>query len=418
MFNRFERTIAFRYLRSRKKQGFISIIAGFSFLGITLGVATLIVVMAVMNGFHQELLSRILGLNSHLSISHKTGYIRDYDFLAKNLSSLPNVVTASPVVIGQALASANGTHTGAMVRGMKAKDLQNKALIADNITMGSFWNEADDKSRLNSVIIGSKMARSMRLLPGDTIQLISPQTTSTFFGEIPRIKDYKVAGIFEVGMIEYDSSTIFMPIDAAQIYFKSKQAATVIEIDLRDIEQIDVSTKDIQNRFSNDYYITDWKESKSQFFNALTVERNVMFLILTLIIAIAAFNVVASMVMLVNSKSKEVAILRTVGASRGSIMRIFILCGASIGFVGTFAGTMLGLGFALNIESIRLWLEASLGAKLFPEEIYFLSQLPADVQNGDVYQVIMTSLILCFVATIYPAWRAAKISPIEGLKDE
>ncbi len=412
MFNKFERMIAFRYLRSRKEEGFVSIIAGFSFLGIMLGVATLIVVMSVMNGFHEELLKRILGINSHISIMHSQGQITDYQRLTDNLKSLPGIHNASPMVQGQVLATANDKHTGAMVRGMELNDLKNKELVADNILYGDFWQDN------HSVLIGARMARNMHLVPGDQIRLISPKSSTTFFGDIPRVKDYTIAGIFEVGMFEYDSSTIFMPIESAQIYFRSKEAATSIEVDLRTPKDIETVKDEIKARLSSDYYMVDWKAANSSFFSSLKVERNVMFLILTLIIVIAAFNIISGMVMLVTGKNKEIAILRTIGATRGSIMRIFILCGASIGFLGTFLGYLLGLGFALNIESIREVLQELSHSEFFPAEVYFLSQLPANVENSDVYGVVILSLSLSLLATLYPSWRASRISPVEGLHNE
>ena len=418
MFKKFEIKIAFRYLRSKRKEGFISLTSAFSFLGIMLGVATLIVVMAVMNGFHAELLKRILGINAHISIIHKTGNIKEYKKYSEYLSHLSGVHSASPIIQGQVLATANDKHSGVMVRGINLKDIKNKSLIADNIVMGDFWNAADSLSKSNSVIIGSQMAKSMKLLPGDTIRLISPKTSRTFFGDMPRIKDYTITGIFEVGMLEYDSSTIFMPLSAAQTYFKSKNTVSNIEIIIRSPKNIDIVKADIKKHLGDDFYIIDWKESNSSFFNSLKVERTVMFLILTLIIIIAAFNIVSSMVMLVTSKNKEIAILRTIGVSRISVMKIFIICGSSIGILGTFFGFLIGVGFATNIESIRRYLESYTQTDLFSAQVYFLSQLPADVKSQDVLNVVILSIIISLIATIYPAWKAAKVSPIEGLRNE
>lgn len=413
MFGSFERNIAMRYLRSRRKEGFISVIAGFSFLGISLGVATLIVVMAVMNGFRAELMERILGINAHISVSGYVDPITDYDELTKEIRAISGIKRAAPVVQGQVLATANGQNTGVVVKGMELSDLKEKTMIADNIIFGRL-----EEFRDGGVILGSRLARILHVLPGDTIRLISPKTTNTFFGNMPRLKDYRIIGLFEVGMFEYDSSTIFMPMKAAQLYFQHDNTVSSIEVDMENPQEIKSVTEKLAKVTGGKYTIIDWEQANSHFFNSLKVERNVMFLILTLIILVAAFNIIAGMVMLVTGKGKEIAILRTMGATKGAIMRIFFMAGAAIGAAGTFFGVVLGLAFSSNIESIRRFLEGLTNTDLFSAEIYFLSKLPADIQAADVTNVVLMALVLSFLATLYPAWRAAKISPAEGVRYE
>jgi len=413
MFSAFERLISFRYLRSRRRDGFISVIAGFSLTGIALGVATLIVVMAVMNGFRDELLSRILGINAHITIA---GYapITDYQNLAQEIKKIPGVVDASPVVEGQVMVRANGNSSGALVRGISPEDLQRRPLIAKNIKSG---NVANFQGK-DAVLIGTRMAENFGLKAGDYITLISPQTTDTVIGAIPRLKDFRIAGTFEVGMYEYDSSNIFMPLEAGQVYFKSPNAASEIEVMVSEPEKAGMIAAKIFAETGGKYRVSDWKLTNSHFFNALNVERNVMFLILALIILVAAFNIISSLIMLVKDKAKAIAILRTMGASRGSIMRIFFLCGASVGVTGTFLGFLLGLGFARNIDRIKGWLEHLSGTELFAPEIYFLSHLPARVEAHDVIMIVTMSLVLTLLATIYPSLRAARLDPAEGLRYE
>ena len=418
MFGKFETMVAFRYLRSRRKEGFISVIAGFSFTGIMLGVATLIVVMSVMNGFRSELMKRVLGINAHISVAGNQLFVDNYEDVVRRISDIPGVKKVAPVVKGEVLATSNGQHTGVMVRGMNLHDFKRKKIVAENMIFGRMWDDASEIDRKNAVVIGSRISRSMGLLPGDIIRLISPKTTDTFIGSMPRIKDYTVVGVFEVGMYEYDSTTIFMPMEAAQTYFKLPEKTNSIEVYVEDPDKVSAMAESINKVLGEGFYVVDWMQANSSFINSMKVERNVMFLILTLIIIIAAFNIISGMVMLVTDKGKEIAILRTIGASKGSVMRIFFICGSSIGVVGTFFGFLLGLGFAKNIETIRTWLEGLTGTELFAAEVYFLSKLPAEVHNSDVVNVVIMSLVLSFLATLYPAWRASRISPAEGLRYE
>jgi lipoprotein-releasing system permease protein len=414
MFSAFERTVAARYLRPRRTEGFISVIAGFSFLGIALGVATLIIVMSVMNGFREELLKRILGLNGHLEIYASEGVITDYDAAAEVVRGLPGVVQVAPMIEGQVMATAAGRTSGAVVRGIKPEDFRARKLLADHIEQGSL----DDFKGDDTVVIGARLAQRLAVNVGDRITLISPEGRPTAFGTVPRMRAYAVAATFEVGMFEYDSTFVFMPLKAAQVYFRIPDAVSSLEVIASDPDRIQYLRDAIITALNRPVRILDWQQANSSFFNAIEVERNVMFLILTLIIVVAAFNIISSLIMLVKDKGQDIAILRTMGATKGMIMRIFFLSGASIGAVGTLAGFGLGLAFADNIEIIRRWIQGLTGTELFAPEIYFLSQLPAKVDVGEVATVVTMALVLSFLATLYPSWRAARLDPVEALRYE
>jgi lipoprotein-releasing system permease protein len=413
MFSAFERMVALRYLRPRRKEGFISVIAGFSFLGIALGVATLIIVMSVMNGFREELLKRILGLNGHLEVYAAQGTMTNYDPTANIIRGLPGVVQVVPLIEGQVMATAAGRSSGAVVRGIRPEDFRARAILAEHIRSGTLDNFKDD-----SIVMGNRLAERLGVMPGDKVTLISPQGTETAFGTVPRMKAYTVAATFEIGMYEYDSSFIFMPLPAAQIYFKVPKAVTSLEIMAVDPDHVAAVRDEILSALKEPLRILDWQQANNSFFNAIEVERNVMFMILTLIIVVAAFNIISSLIMLVKDKGQDIAILRTMGATRGMIMRIFLLSGASIGCLGTLAGFGLGLAFADNIEFIREMIQKMTGTQLFSPEIYFLSQLPAKVDSGEVLTVVIMALTLSFLATLYPSWRAARLDPVEALRYE
>ena len=414
MFTGFERLMALRYLRSRRQEGFISVIAWFSFAGIMLGVATLIIVMAVMNGFRAELLTRILGVNGHMNITTNTRNIRDFDSLAAKIRAVNGVVSAAPIIEGQVMATANGVASGALVRGLREVDFNRRPILADNIVAGGLAEFAAGKG----VIIGSRMARRMALRPGNKITLISPRGNPSAFGTIPRMKAYRVAALFEVGMSEYDNSFIYMPLAQAQIFFRKKGAVSGIEVMIDNPDKVFATANAVRRAIGADYRILDWQRVNSSFFTALQVERNVMFLILTLIILVAAFNVISSQIMLVNDKAKGIAILRTMGATRGMILRIFFMTGASVGLIGTAAGSALGIAFAMNIESVRQSIQSLTGADLFNAEIYFLSRLPAVLDWAEVITVVLMALVLSFLASIFPARRAACLDPVEVLRYE
>lgn len=415
MFGPFERMVAFRYLRARRKEGFVSVIAGFSLAGIMLGVATLIIVMSVMNGFRSELLGRILGVNGHLAVYALGGRgIPQAEALAGEIKGVAGVTYAIPVVEAQVMATANNVNLGALVRGIEPDALRSRAIFADNIRAGSLA-EFDGP---DAVVIGERMAQKMGITVGDTLTLISPKGQATVFGSVPRVRGYQVAAIFKVGMSEYDGTYVFIPMQAAQAFFQMDGRASQIDIGLTDADITGRAAKQIRPLIGPGVDIYDWRQANSSFFNAVQVERNVMFLILTLIILVAAFNIISGLIMLVKDKGRDIAIMRTMGASRGAVLRIFLMAGASIGVVGTAAGVALGLVFCANIESIRRFIESLSGANLFNAEIYFLSRLPAEVDPSEVVTVVLMALGLSLAATIYPAWRAARLDPVEALRYE
>jgi lipoprotein-releasing system permease protein len=416
VFDAFERMMAMRYLRARRQEGFISVIAGFSLLGIGLGVATLIIVMAVMNGFRAELLGRILGLNGHMTIYSQGGQpLTDYARIAQDLKQVDGVLEAAPLVEGQVMATANSVASGALVRGLRPEDLKQRRLIAGNIVRGSL----NDFQGEDAAVIGIRMAQKFGVSVGDSVTLISPQGNATAFGTVPRLRAYRVAAVFDVGMFEYDSSFVYLPLEAAQIFFRhAPEQVTGVELMVRNPDRIWEFRRSVTQILGPGVRVFDWQQANSSFFSAIQVERNVMFLILTLIILVAAFNIISSMIMLVKDKSRDIAILRTMGATRGTVLRIFFLAGASIGVIGTLLGFGLGMAFTSNIETIRLWLQALTGTPLFSPEIYFLSRLPAKVDAMEVAQVVGMAFALSFLATIYPAWRAAQLDPVEALRYE
>lgn len=414
MFSPVEWMIALRYMRARRAEGFISVIAGFSLMGIALGVATLIIVLSVMNGFRGELLDRILGLNGHIAVVSSTGTLSDYDPLAERVRMIDGVLSVTPLVEGQILATNGGRAAGALVRGVTPEALAARPSIAGNIRLGSL----DQFGGGDAVVMGSRLARTLGVRAGDKVTLVSPRGTVTAFGTVPRMQAYRVAATFEVGMFEFDSTFIFMPLAAAQRYFRLGDTVNQLEVFVEDPDAFQKQRRAIAGVIDPNHRLFDWQQANSSFFNALQVERNVMFLILTLIIVVAAFNIISSLIMLVKDKGSAIAILRTVGASRGLVMRVFFIVGASIGVVGTIAGAILGLVFSKNIEVIRRWLESLTGTELFAAEIYFLSQLPAEVDPGEVIMVVSMALGLSILATIYPSWRASRLDPVEALRNE
>ncbi|MDG1029386.1 MAG: lipoprotein-releasing ABC transporter permease subunit [Alphaproteobacteria bacterium] len=414
IFSPIERLLAFRYIRARRAEGFISVVAWFSLAGITLGVATLIIVMSVMNGFRAELIGRILGLNGHLGVSSVEGGIKDYNKLALRLSEMPTIIAATPQIEGQVMVNANNQARGAVVRGVYWSDLAVRKPLWESLDENAIAAFRDD----GALLIGETMAFTFRLKLGDTITLLSPKGRVTAFGTVPLRRSFKVGGIFKVGMHEYDSSFIFMPLDVAQLFFDTGDIVSGFEVYSSAPLKITAVSNIIKSQLGAKYRVFDWQERNASFLNALKVERNVMFLILTLIILVAAFNIVSSMIMLVRSKNADIAVLRSLGASSSLIMRVFLITGASIGAVGTLAGSLLGLIFCWQIDNIKSGIESLSGAELFSAEIYYLSKLPAVVDPFEVSMVVVMALVLSFIASLYPAWRAAHVAPAEVLRYE
>jgi lipoprotein-releasing system permease protein len=413
-FSPFEWMVSLRYLRSRRKEGFISVIAGFSFLGIMLGVATLIIVMAVMNGFRKELLDKILGLNGHLLVQPLEQPLTDWEVVAERLSKIPGVRLAAPIVEGQALSSSPFNSAGVLVRGIRSADLTKLTSIANNLKQGTL--EGFDTGQ--GLAIGRRLSDNLSVRAGDNITLVAPRGAVTPMGTTPRIKTYKVAAVFEIGMSEYDASIVFMPMPEAQLYFNRAGDVTAIEVYTDNPDRIDVFRRLVSAAAQRPIFMIDWRQRNATFFNALQVERNVMFLILTLIILVAALNIISGLIMLVKDKGRDIAILRTIGSTQGAIMRIFLITGSSIGIVGTIAGFLLGFLVCLNVESIRQFLSWLTRTELFSPELYFLSRLPAEMDVGETTAVVVMSLTLSLLATLYPSWRAARLDPVEALRYE
>jgi lipoprotein-releasing system permease protein len=413
-FSGFEWLVAGRYLRSKRRDGFISVISILSLLGIALGVATLIIVMSVMNGFRAQLLGRILGLNGH-AVVQVFGGVSDYDAVTERLRAVQGVTAAFPIVEGQVLVNTEGgTSRGALVRGMNGGDL--RALTEVSSTLSP--NAMDGFDGGDSVILGARLSQALGLFPGMTVTLIAPKGEVTPFGSTPRIKTYNVAGTFNVGMSEYDQTFIFMPLTEAQLFFGMEGMVSGILVMVNSPDQIAAWREPLRQAAGN-AGISDWQQMNSSLFGALQVERNVMFLILTLIILVAALNIISGLIMLVKDKGGDIAILRTMGATSGSVMRVFIIAGASIGVVGTVVGLLIGVLFCNNIESIRqLLIRLTGNENIFDPTIYFLSQIPAEIDTWEVAAVVAMSLGLSFLATLFPSWRASRLDPVEALRYE
>ncbi|WP_264602901.1 lipoprotein-releasing ABC transporter permease subunit [Rhodobium gokarnense] len=406
--------LAWRYLRARRREAFISVIAGFSFFGIMLGVATLIIVMAVMNGFRTELLDKILGVNGHFLVQPIDGELTDYADVTARLDMVDGVVFSMPYVEGQALVSGPAGAFGALVRGVRQVDLERLPLVGGTVIAGSLENFDTGKG----IAVGARLARSMGVAVGDQVTIVTPRGNATPLGVTPRVKAYPVAAVFEVGMSEYDNTLVFMPFAQAQLYFNQEGRATAIDIFVDDPDAVGEMRPTVEKAAGRPTFIVDWRQRNTTFFSALEVERNVMFLILTLIVLVAALNIISGLIMLVKDKGSDIAILRTMGATRGAIMRVFFITGAAIGTLGTLAGFLLGVVVCANIESIRQFTAWLTSTELFSPELYFLAEMPADMDNGETVTVVVMALVLCFLATLYPAWRAARLDPVEALRYE
>ena len=417
MFSKLERKIAFRYLAA-KRRGFGSVISWVSLIGITLGVATLIVVMSVMGGFHDTLLSRIVGMNGHVVVYYQDGAIQDYDFLIDKMKQnnvvAENAIGIVPIAEGQVMAMANGNNTGAMIRGIRMEDL-----AAKTVTGTKIYGKRLDEIKEDELVVGASLARSLGVTMGDKISLASANNaTPTPFGSMPRIMSYPVMSSFFMGMYEYDSGYIFMPLESAQKYLNIPSSVTHIDLFLKDPEDTEEVRDALTTLLPEGFVVRDWRDLNRGFVGALQVESNVMFLILMLIVIVAAFNIVSSLVMLVKDKSKDIAVLRTFGVSRRSMMKIFILSGTSIGILGAFFGTVFGVLIAIYIEPIRQFFQWATGRDLFPAELYYLSELPSKLVPSTVVGIALLAILLAFLATLYPAWKAASTDPVEVLRNE
>ena len=415
-FSVWERMVAWRYLRARRREGFISVIAGFSFLGIMLGVATLIVVMSVMNGFRSELIRKILGFSGHMAIYRADmSPIQDYrDIIETILKNRPEVKSAMPFVEGQVMASTPRAASGVRVRGLTEGDIRKITGVNNDKLKGAL----DGFGQAEGLVIGYRLAWKQGVQVGDKLTLISPEGEETPFGITPRIQSFPVIAIFESGMSLYDANVVYMPLKAAQAYFNTGDGVTGIELLVEKPDEIEKTEQALAALLPEGFRLISWKRANATFFSALAVERNVMFIILALIILVAALNIISGLIMLVKDKSSDIAILRTMGASRGSVLRIFFMTGATIGVAGTIAGVALGIVVALNVENIRQFINWLTGARLFPPELYYLSRLPSELDMGETAAVALFALALSFLATIYPAWRAASLDPVEALRHE
>lgn len=413
-FSAVEWLLAFRYLQARRKEGFISVIAVISLAGITIGVATLIIVMSVMNGFREELLSRVLGLNGHIAVQAAGAPFTDYDAITARLRERADVLSATPIVEGQALVASRSGAAGAVVRGVEPADFATMNLAGREIVAGGL----EDFHGKGSAVIGYRLARSLQVGVGDEIRLVAPEGVATAFGTVPRSLTVEVVALFNIGMFEYDSGFVFIPLEAARLFYRTGEGVSAVEVMVENPDASGRILRELMLDLGGGYRISDWRQAHGHLVTALQVERNVMFVILTLIILVAAFNIMSSMIMLVRDKARGIAILRTMGASRGTIMRVFFICGSSVGVLGTGLGWLAGLGFADNIDWIRRQLDALMGTDLFAPEVYFLSQLPATVNNTQVFLVVTVALILTLIFSIYPAFRAARVDPVEALRYE
>jgi lipoprotein-releasing system permease protein len=409
--------VAGRYLRARKGERFVSIIAIFSLIGIALGVATLIVVTSVMTGFQTELVSRILGINGEITVQAYAGQkIDDYQTLVSRIRTLPGVTSATPMLDGQVLLSTpGGGARGGLVRGILPADLGALHPISDHILDGSLAQFQGD----DAIVVGVALAQAYRLRVGDPLTLISPQGAATAFGTIPRVRAYKVVAIFDAGLNDYNTGVVFLPMAAAQIYFQKPDAVTGIEIRLADPDQVEAVARPLMALLQGrPVYARDWRHANDTIISVLQVQKDTMFIVLGMIVLVAAFNVISSLIMLVKDKRADIAVLRTLGASSGAILRIFLMCGAFVGVTGTLAGTLIGIVFCRNIVAIQHFVENVTGGQVFDSSVFMLTALPNSVDWPSVGRVIALGLGLSLLATLYPSWRAARTDPVEALRHE
>jgi lipoprotein-releasing system permease protein len=417
MFGPFERMVAGRYLRARKGERFVSIIAIFSLVGIALGVATLIVVTSVMSGFQVELVSRILGVNGHITVQAYAGQkLDDYPPLVSQVRALPDVASATPVLDGQALLSTEGGGArGGLVRGISLDDLRALHPISDHIVAGDLANFTGD----DAIVVGVGLASAYRLHVGDPLTVISPEGAATAIGTIPRVRAYKVVAVFDAGLNDYNSGVVFLPLPAAQVFFQKPNAITGIEIRLHDPDRVNVVGAALAPLLrGRPVYARDWRHANDTIIGVLQVQKDTMFIVLGMIVLVAAFNVVSSLIMLVKDKRADIAVLRTIGASSFSVLRIFLMCGAFVGVAGTVIGTVIGIVFCHYIVAIQHFVEQVTGGQVFDASVFMLTELPNTVDWADVGRVVALGLVLSLLATLYPSWRAARTDPVEALRHE
>jgi lipoprotein-releasing system permease protein len=412
----FEWLLALRYLRARRKEGFISVIAGFSFIGIMLGVATLIIVMAVMNGFRNQLFEKILGLNGHVVVSKlaSAGPFDDYEAVARRIAGVPGVKHAVPLIEGQVMVSSPFQALGGLVRGITEDGLESLPLVANNIIMGSL--KGFDSG--GGIAIGSRLANALGVRVADSVTLISPRGSSTPFGTVPRSKPFRIAAVFEMGMSEYDRTMLFMPLVEAKKYFSRGAEVDVIEVMIEEPQKVDGYLEAIKKAAGVSFDLNSWRQRNQTFFTVLEVERTVMFIILSLIVLVAALNIISGLMMLVKDKGRDIAVLRTMGATKAAVMRVFLITGASIGVVGTIAGFIIGVVFCWHIETIRQFVQWLSGTTLMDPTVYYLTRLPADIDPHETAFIVMMALVLSVLATLYPSWRASRLDPVEALRYE
>jgi lipoprotein-releasing system permease protein len=417
-FGAWERMLAGRYLRARRSQGGVALISVISFVGIMLAVAVLIIVMSVMNGFRVELLGRILGFNGHVFVSGGVLDRPDRDAVVAQIARVPGVTQAAPIIEAQAIAMGPNQISGAIVRGVRPQDLAATKIVSGNITHGSLRGFGDGEYGGDVIVVGQKLADSLGVKPGDPLTLISPSGGATAFGGTPLQKTYTVGATFTAGMSQYDQAYIFMPLAQAQLFFGRDGGVDAIEVKVRDPDQAAAMKPEIARAAGPASLVTDWTQRDSSFWGALKVERNVMRLILGLLIVIAALNIISGLVMLVKNKTRDIAILRTMGAGQGAVLRIFFLAGATIGALGTVAGVLLGALVSVYIDPIQSFVEWATGQAVFSSDVYFLSRLPAKVDWSEVIGIAVFSLIMSCVWTLPPAWRASRLDPVEALRYE
>ena len=412
---RYELFVGLRFTRAERRNHFISFISLTSMLGIALGVAALIVVLSVMNGFQKEVRSRILGVASHVQITGLDNRLGDWQAVAKEAAGHPQVVAAAPFVNGQGMLTFGAQVRGVLVRGIAPQLEEKVADIGSHMVAGKL--EALAPGQFN-IVLGSELARALGAAVGDKLTLIVPQGLVTPAGILPRLKQFTVAGIFEVGMFEYDSGLALIELDDAQKLYGTGDRVSGVRLKLHDLFQSREVARDLIARLRADVYVSDWTRSHANYFRAVQIEKRMMSIILSLIVAVAAFNIVSTLVMAVTDKQSDIAILRTLGASPGGIMQIFMVQGALIGVIGTLIGVAGGIALALNIDVVVPWLEQLLNVKFLSREVYYITDLPSDPQRGDVVAIALVSLALSFLATIYPSWRASRVNPAEALRYE